>query len=184
VHRLARIRQPQREQVALHRLTSQPHPHIGEVHLGFGARLVRLRHHPLRLHPALLGLGGDLRAALVHIVTNRRIAGLVKAMLGQQPVINPLDRVPLFARGRQILPQHRIDPAHRRLDHQRPGLGRLLARRRHRRLQRHSHRAAVHAMTARQLPHRHIRLQPAIPADALEQLHARQHQRPPDTTDR
>jgi hypothetical protein len=40
---LARVGQPEREQVTEHRLTVQPHPHLSEVHLRLSPGLVLLR---------------------------------------------------------------------------------------------------------------------------------------------
>ena len=46
MHRLPRVRQPQREQEALGHLPGQAHPQIGEVDLGLRPGRVALRHEP------------------------------------------------------------------------------------------------------------------------------------------
>ena len=75
-------------------------------------------------------------------------------MLIDQPLEDPLGRMPLLIRRGQVLAQHLIDPPGHRLAH-RCGPHRGLTIRRHRRGDRLPHRAAVHVILARQRPDRH-----------------------------
>jgi len=69
VHRLARVRQSQREQRALAQLAVQVQPDVAEVDLGLGPRLVRLRDE--RSLDALAGGRLDMRPALRDVVPHR-----------------------------------------------------------------------------------------------------------------
>ena len=93
------------------------------------------------------------------------------AVLGHQPLPHPPSGVTLLARRLPVRQQPAVDHRHPRIQ-RRPGPRRvLLARRRNRGLQRLPHRAPMHPMPLSQLPDRQL-LQPPIPPDLLEQLHA------------
>ena len=176
MHRFPRIREPEREQVALREHARQHDPHVPEVNLSLSARLVRLRDEHLRRTPALLD--PDLRTAPPDVIAHGGIGDPFHLVLGHQPVEDPLYRVPLLARRIQVRPQHLIDS---RLERIQAGLARrqLLARRRPRRRQRLPHQPPVHLVLPRQSAHRQA-LRPGIPADRREQLDLglRRHKRP------
>jgi hypothetical protein len=81
VHRLARVRHPQREQVTLHRLPGQAHPHVGEVDLSLSARLMQLRHGALQMPARLPRLRHDLAPAPRHILGHRRVRRRLEPVL-------------------------------------------------------------------------------------------------------
>ena len=181
VHRLARVRQPQREQEALGHLSVQAHPQIGEVDLGLRAGRMALRHEPGH-HPGPGGVPGgrlrhQLRTAAVHVLRDIgvRHPGVV---LGLQPREDPPGGVPLLARRGQVLDQHRVDHLAHRVEHQRAPR-RALARRRDRRGDRLPHRAPMHRILLRQRPDRHLVALPVEP-DRRVELHPRPHPGPCD----
>ncbi|MFF3412301.1 hypothetical protein ACFYW8_40390 [Streptomyces sp. NPDC002742] len=107
VHRLARVRQPQRELVETRHITGQHHADLTEVDLCLSPRQVRLRNeHGLRTDPRVLP---DLRTPVLHIGADHRIRDLMGVVLVHQPVEDPLSCVPLLGRRVQIRPQDPVD---------------------------------------------------------------------------
>lgn len=134
VHRLARIRQPEREQPAADLLTGQPDRHVPEVDLGLDPGPIRLRDERVARPPA--GLRPDLTPPVSHVTPDHLVRHLIGAILTDQPIEDPSRGVPLLARRVQIRPQHLIDHRLERIQPSRPRLH-LLARlgpRRHQRL--------------------------------------------------
>ena len=176
VHRLAGIRHPEREQVALDQHPGQPHPQLPEIDLSLQARRVMLRDEHLRRAAALLD--ADLRPAPGHVIADRPIRHVPRPMLIQQPGVDPRRRVPLLARRVQVRPQPPVDHRLERLQPGRPPLGRL-ARVRLGLHQRFPHQPPVHPVLARQRPHRQAPV-PRITPDQLEQLDlGGRHREPP-----
>ncbi|MFI1281139.1 hypothetical protein ACH4U5_10330 [Streptomyces sp. NPDC020858] len=103
----ARIREPQREQEALHQGAGQVDPHIPEVDLRLIARAVGLRDERGRRPAALLD--PDLTTPVEDVVTDHRVRHFLSAVLVEQPVEDPRERVPLLARSVKISPQHPVD---------------------------------------------------------------------------
>jgi hypothetical protein len=167
VHRLARVRQPEREQRAGDLLAAQPHGHVAEVDLGLGAGPVRLRHER-RWRPVAC-LDADLRQALRDVGADHAVGDLVRVVLGDEPVEDALDGVPLLAWRVQVGPQDLVDPRLVGVQPARPGRQRL-ARLGPRRRQRLGDGAPAHPVlalqgTARQpgprvTADRHVQLDP------------------------
>ncbi len=188
VHGLAGIRHAVDEQKALGHHPGQPHPQLTEIDLGLQPWRVMLRHEHLRgaaslLHP-------DLRPAPRHVIAHRRVRHPCRAVLIQQPRVDPLHRVPLLTGRIQIRPQPLIDHRLERIEPRGSPLRRL-ARSRLGTSQCLTHQAPVHPVLAGQRPDRHA-LTPRIAPDPLEQLGLRgrhgglldagQHQEPPTAT--
>jgi len=172
---LAGERQAVGEQVALGQMAGQLDEHVTEIHLGLGARLLSLRHEPVRAAVPSPRRGGDPGAAPLHVLGHGRIRHL-RVMFIAQPLEDPPGGMPLLARRPQVLAQHLIDPPGHGLPHRRRP-HRLLAVRRQRRADRLAHRTAVHVVLAGQRPHPQP-LPLVIPADRGEQLHPRPHPGP------
>ena len=148
---LARVRQPEGEEVAGHQLAAQAHRHVTEVDLRFMTGQVCLRDECFQRR--LAGLDQDLGLPARDVVAHHPV-GDVRPVLLDQPVKDPGDRVPLLARRVQIRPQDLVD--HRLVRVQRGGPGRqLLTRLRPGRVQGLPHRPPRHAVLALKLPHRH-----------------------------
>ena len=123
VDRLAGIRHPEREQVALDQDPGQPHPQLPEVDLRLQARRVMLRdEHPCR---AAAFLDADLWPAAGHVVADGRIRHVPGSVLTQQPGVDPRRGVPLLARRVQVRPQPPVDHRLERLQPGRTPLRRL-----------------------------------------------------------
>ncbi|WP_254897554.1 hypothetical protein [Kitasatospora sp. NA04385] len=118
VHRLARVGQPEGEQIAGHQLAGQLHRHVAEVDLGLHPELVRLRDE--RLDRGLARLHQDLRLAVRDVAADL-LVGDLGAVLGDQAVEDPGGRVPLLARRVQISPQDPVDHDLVRVHRARPG---------------------------------------------------------------
>jgi hypothetical protein len=167
--RLARERQPQREQVALGADPRQIDPQVREVDLSLRARLVGLR--DARLLQRLPSRREDLRPAFRHVVPNGRVRQLSQVVFVDQPGQDPAGGVTLLARSRQVIGQHRVDQGLRRVQlRSRPD--RHLALRWHRVAHRLPDRPAVHPVLVGQRPDRQL-LQPLITPDRLVQIHLR-----------
>lgn len=104
---LARVRQPEREQVAGHQLAGQPHRHVAEVDLRLRSGLVRLRDEGFHHTPP--GLDPDLLTPVSDVATDHLVRDLVRTVLVEKPLEDPLHRVPLLARRIQVGPQHLVD---------------------------------------------------------------------------
>lgn len=87
VHRLARIRQPEREQPAADLLTGQPDRHVPEVDLGLDPGPIRLRDERVARPPA--GLRPDLTPPVSHVTPDHLVRHLIGAILTDQSVISP-----------------------------------------------------------------------------------------------
>ena len=107
VHRPARRRQPEREQVHLRLHPAQQHPQVGEVDLALGTHRMVLRDERLRGRPARLR--PHLRPPFRDVVADRRVRQPVRAVLVDQPGQHPPRGVPLLPRRVQIDPQHGVD---------------------------------------------------------------------------
>ncbi|MFD5342045.1 hypothetical protein [Streptomyces hawaiiensis] len=148
---LARVRQPEGEQIAGHQLAAQAHGHVTEVHLSLVTGQMSLRDE--RLQRRLAGLDQDLWLPASDVVAHHPV-GDARPVLLDQPVKDPGDRVPLLAWRVQIRPQDLID--HRLVRIQSGGSGRqLLTRFRPGRVQRIPYRPPGHAVLALRPPHRH-----------------------------
>lgn len=88
VHGLARIRQPEREQIAGHQLASQPHCDVVEVDLCLRPGPVGLRDK--RIHHPLAGLETDLLTAGGDVGADHLVGDVDGFMFVQQPVVDPL----------------------------------------------------------------------------------------------
>jgi hypothetical protein len=163
VHRLARVRQPQHEQVQAHHHPADRGAELTEVHLGLSARRMPLRHHHLPPVQPHLGL---------ELPDQRPDAGLGHrdALLLDQPLPHPARGVSLLARRVQILGQPPAHGPHMRAEDRRDPL-RGPARGRHRVHQRLTHRPPVHPVPGRQRPDRQAL--PGIASDTFELLHSR-----------
>ncbi len=106
VNGLARVGQAKREQIAGHQLAGQTHRHVAEVDLRLVTRKVRLRHE--RLHRGLARGREDLRLPVGDVAPDHLI-GDIGAVLLDQPVEDPGDRVPLLARRVEVRPKHLVD---------------------------------------------------------------------------
>ena len=184
VHRLARERQSQREQETLGADPGQIDPQVREVDLRLGPGLMGLRHE--RFLHSLPGRGQDLWPLLRDVIPDRRVGQVSQLVVIDQPRQDPAGRMPLLTRRRQVLGQHRVDQALRRIQFRsRPRRGPPL--RRDRVAQGLPDRPAVHPMPVSQRPDGQL-LQPLITTYRLEQLHPRpRHFRPsrsPPTTRR
>ena len=169
MHRLSRVRQPEREQEAARRFAGEHHPHITEIDLRLRARKMVLQHESRLRRPPRLQR--DLPAARRHIVPHARIRQLAHAVLVDEPSQHAPGRVTLLAVRGQVLAQHRVDQRFRRIKLRRDHRPRL-AGRRDSGHQRRSHGAPVHAMALRQRSYRQA-LSLGVPADRFEQMHAR-----------
>lgn len=128
---LARVGQPQREQVASDGLARQPDPDIGEVDLGLLAGQMDLRDHARQVTAPFQRLCFDLRAPDHHVVADSGVRRLVEPVFLCKTLMNPAGCVPLLARRGRILQQHRVDPRLGRLQDRGPRRW-LLPRRRDR----------------------------------------------------
>ena len=167
---LARIRQAEGEQVAGHQLTGESHGHVAKVDLRLHAGRMGLRDE--RLNGRLARLHRDLRLPVGDIAPDHRIRH-VRAVLLDQPVEDPRDRVPLLARRVQVRPQDPVDHRLVRIKRRRPRRQRL-ARLRPGRVQGLAHRPPGHVVLALQLPHGHAG--PVVPTDRRVQLDLRHDQ--------
>lgn len=104
---LARVGQPEREQVAGHQLAGQPHRHVAEVDLSLRSGLVRLRNEGF--HHASSGLDPDLLTPVSDVSTDHLVRDLVRTVLVEKPLEDPLHCVPLLAQRIQVGPQHLVD---------------------------------------------------------------------------
>ncbi|MGW5677962.1 hypothetical protein ACWEV4_23255 [Streptomyces sp. NPDC003860] len=100
---LARVGQPEREQVAGHQLAGQPHRHVAEVDLRLRSGLVGLWDEGFQ--HAASGLEPDRLTPVSDVATDRLVRDLVRAVLVDKPLGDPLHRVPLLARRSQVGPQ-------------------------------------------------------------------------------
>ena len=175
VHRLARAREPQREQEALGAGPGQVYPQISEVDLRFGTRFMGLQH--VRLLSGFASRRPVLRATFGDVVANRRIGQLGHVVFVDQPGQDPAGGVALLAWCGQIHSQHRVDQRLGRVQlRRRPDRG--LPCRWDRVPQRLPHRPPMHLMPVGQRPDRKT-ITPMITPDRLEQLHPRpRHFRP------
>ena len=167
MHGFAGERQPQREQDERDLFASQPDRDLTRSRPRPPHRPVRLRHERLRSKP---GRRAQLRFPLRHVGSHHRIRHVGHAVLVEQPVIDPLHRVPLLARRAEILPQNRVDHRLERVQLRRPA--RIApALRWPRRRQRLLHRAPPDVVLALDRPPR----QPgtSVPADRGVELHLR-----------
>lgn len=168
MHCLARIRQPQREEIDPGRHPGQHDVHVPEVDFRFRPRQMRLRHeHRLWPHPCL---PADLLATLLHIDADHGIRDVIRLVSLDQPVEDPLSGVPLFGRRIQVGPQHPVDQGLVRI---KPGLlaPLSLARLRPLPIQRPPNRPPCHVVPALQSPQRHT--QPVILTDRGVQIDLR-----------
>jgi len=174
VNRPPRARQPHREQPQLRQRPLQPHPQLGEVDLGLLTRAVHLRHrHTADPTTQLAAQPGD-------VLAHRRLAKL-GAVLGHQPLPDPMGGMPLLCRQPLVGGHPRLDQRPPPIQHRAASLGHLPLGR-HRARQRLAHRAPVHPMLLGQRPDAHA-LQPGVTADTLEQLHPRSHPLSPRSAD-
>lgn len=175
VHRLARIRQAEAEQVADHALPGQTHRHVPEVGLGLHPGTVRLRNE--RLNGTAAGCRPDLTPAHRDVVADHAVGDGAGLMLLKQPVEDAFRGVSLLARRVQINPQHLVN---QRLVGIQAGLPRrqLLARPGPGRLQCVLHGGVADAVLAHHGPLRHPST--AVPTDRRVQLdpRSRRHRRP------
>src|SRR5262245_58946659 len=160
--------QSQREQETRHHRPTQTHGHLTEVDLGFHPRPVRLRHE--HLNRTLTSLHPDLRLADRDISTNHLIRHINHRVLGDQPIEDPLHRMPLFPRRIQVSTQDYVDHWLERVQLRRPR-GWLLPRRRPRRRQRLDDRAPSNVVLTLRRTLRHPRT--GIPADRRVKLYLR-----------
>lgn len=165
VHRLARVAQPHREQVAGDQLSGQAYLHVPEVDLRLRPGPVGLRNE--RVHRSAARLNLDLWTPLGDIGPDHRIGHPLRRVLVDQPVEDPLDGVPLLARGVQVNPQHLVDQRLVRIQPCSPGPRSLPGLRPHR-LQRRFDRAESDTVLAHQSPVGHPR--PGITADRRVQI--------------
>ncbi|MDH6493702.1 hypothetical protein M2157_009789 [Streptomyces sp. SAI-127] len=121
VHRLAGVRQPQREQIAASGHPRQHDVDITEVDLRLVPRHMGLRDEHL-LRPAA-GLPPDLLAPHRDVGADHLVGDPVRRVLVEQPVENPLHRVFLLRRRVEVRPQHPVD---HRLVRVKPGRTRRL----------------------------------------------------------
>ena len=82
--------------MAGHQLTPKPDRDFAEVDLGLAAGQVGLRDERLRLAAALLD--ADLRPPRGDVGPDDGVGDVAHAVLGAEPIEDPCDRVPLFAR--------------------------------------------------------------------------------------
>jgi hypothetical protein len=115
---LARVRQPEREEVAGHQLAGQSHRHVAEVDLRLRPGLVRLRDEGF--HHTSPGLEPDLLTPVSDVSTDHLVRDLVRTVLVEKPLEDPLHRVPLLARRVQVGPQHLVDQRLVRIQPRRP----------------------------------------------------------------
>lgn len=162
---LARVRQPEREQVAGHQLASQLDRDVPEVDFGLGAGLVGLRDE--RVHDSFAGLQPDLFTAASDVCADHLVGDVDGVVLVQQPVVDPLDGVPLLPRRGQIRREYGVD--HRPVGVQ-PRFPRthLLPRLRHRRDQSPLHGLEADAVLPHERPQRHAG--PGVTADRRVQI--------------
>lgn len=118
---LARVRQPEGEEIAGHQLAGQAHGHVTEVDLRFLTGQVSLRDE--RFQWRLAGLDQDLGLPAGDVISHHPV-GDVRPVLLDQPLEDPGDRVPLLARRVQVRPQDLVD--NRLVRVQRGGSGRQL----------------------------------------------------------
>ncbi|MDH6222860.1 hypothetical protein M2283_010212 [Streptomyces pseudovenezuelae] len=107
VHRLARVRQPQREQIAAGGHPRQHDMDVAEVDLRLVTGYVGLRDEHL-LRPAA-GLPPDLLAPHRDVGTDHLIRDAGRPVLVQQPVEDPLHGVLLLRRRVEVGLQHPVD---------------------------------------------------------------------------
>jgi hypothetical protein len=163
----ARVAGPHQKQPDLEPLPGDLDHSLAPIDLRLDPRLVHLRHEHLVDRVA------QLAPPPAHVLAHRRLRD-IGAMLRDEPLPDPLRRVPLLARCLPISPKPLVDqrPIQAQL-RRRPPL-RPLPRRRQRSRQRLPHRAPMHPVPTRQLADRQA-LPLTIPTDLLEQLHPRSH---------
>jgi hypothetical protein len=135
-----RVRQVEAEEVDLAPLAADHRHRLAEVDLGMAGRMnKRDEHLPHPLPP------------LADVVLHDRVAA-GEAVLGPQPLVDPLGRVPLLGRRRAVLLQDPVDGRGERPEP--PGYRRTPppVARRHREGQHLAHRVAVDAEAPRRLP--------------------------------
>lgn len=180
VHRPAGVGEAVGEHVAAGLHPGQDHVDLPEVDLGLRAGCMLLGHH--HLGRLVTRSREDLGPAYAHVVPHRRIRQLGRAVLLDQPGMDPASGMPLLARSLQIRGEHRVDR----------GLERPQAwSRTHRSLpwrwlrarQRLAHRAATNVMPSSKCTDRQS-LDPVIPPYLGEQFHTHPHPRGPPLGDR
>jgi hypothetical protein len=120
VDSLARVGQAQREQVAGLQLAGQAHRHVAEVELRLAARQVGLRHECLCR--GFARSCEDLRLPVRDVASHHRV-GHLGAVVLDEPVEDPGDRMALLARRIEVRPQHLVDHRLLRIQCRRPGSG-------------------------------------------------------------
>jgi len=166
VDRLARVRHPEHEHVALGLDPSQDHPHLTEVDLRLHARGVLLRDEHLDPPPSL---HLDDSPTQPHPVPHRRVRQPDRTVFLHQSGMDPPGGVPLLPRRRQIRLQHLVDGRLVRVQPGRRPHG-CLPRWGPRVHQGGADRSTVHPMPSRELTDRQP-LDPLVPANSSEQLH-------------